>query len=177
MSTKRKKPRQLSSYVKHLWDIAQMFIKETGADPGCLDTNALAFWAYKKKHLEPQQRDVIKQLAREFSRAFRQQYIVDENGEPVRRVHAYRERRGDVQNTFWFMMEEATPQKMRLSAGARRRGALSDVMQIYRDLKYFNKNHNAGDPVGMSFNFDMDIAEKELPTEYPEEAPPEDKDD
>jgi len=85
--------------------------------------------------------------------------------------HAYVETRGDKQYRFWFRMEDGTPEKMRLSAMSRRNGSLMDVMQIVRDVNYFNKNHNPGDPIQLDFNYNKDIVERNMPPEYPDSPP------
>jgi hypothetical protein len=41
-----------------------------------------------------------------------------------------------------------------------------DILQLHRDLKYFNKHHNPGDPVQMDFNFNPDVEEHDLPPDY-----------
>jgi hypothetical protein len=80
---------------------------------------------------------------------------------------------GGKQLMFWFKMENATPEDMRLSAQARRRGTRADVFQIVRDVKYYNSHYNPGDPIQLDFNFNKDIEEQQFPTEYPD-APPAD---
>ncbi len=167
MNVKRKKPRKLSSYNKQLLHFIEAYEAETNENGE--DLRAVAFWAIQKGLWEPGITDVTKRLARELALACRQDYIADSNGEPVRRRHSYRDK--DRQLTFWFKIEDATPQKMRISAQERRNGALMDILQIDRDLNYYNENHNPGDPIQMSFNFDPDVEERHLPTDYPD-APP-----
>jgi hypothetical protein len=166
MSPKRKKPRSQSSYNRQVLAIIDRYIAETGdKNP---DYHTVAAWAYRLELIEPPPYSVVKQIARSMARASRDDYITDDNGEPVRRRMNFTEQRGDKQMAFWFKMEDATPEKMRLSAMRRRNGTLMDVLQLHRDIKYFNAKHNPGDPLLFDANFNPDIEEREQPPEYPE---------
>ena len=59
-------------------------------------------------------------------------------------------------------MSKATPNQIRQSAQTRRNGALQDVLQIYRDVNHYNKYHNPDEDIEQSFNFDLDIEERQL---------------
>ena len=104
----------------------------------------------------------------------REDYIEDEQGEPVRNRHAYKTDKGPEQKVMWFLMEEATPEKMRLSAGWRRRGLQAGCFQLDRDLNYFNKNYNPGEPLEVSYDFSQDVVERQEHGEY-DDTPPEDE--
>lgn len=172
MIPQRKKPRPLSVYNRQVL----RFIDEYEAIIGhpAEDLMAAAQWAYENGKWEARPRNPVKELARDMARASRQDYITDEQGEPVRRRHSYPVMKGDVQLVFWFKMENGTPEKMKLSLQGRRNGALADVLQADRDRRYFNAHYNPGDPIQMSWNFDLDIEEREYPDEYPE-GPEEDQ--
>src|SRR4051812_46441650 len=104
MIPKPKKPRHLSTYTKQLLGIVDQFIVETGdVEP---DLYQVAQWAHSNGLLDTPPIDVIRVMARALARACRQDYITDENGEPVRRRHAVRETIGDQQLTFWPRMED-----------------------------------------------------------------------
>lgn len=135
------------------------------------DLNAVAQWAYAQGKWKPRKRDPAKELARDLARASRQDYITDEQGEPVRRRHSYPVSRGEVQLMLWVKIENATPEKMKLSLQGRRNGALMDVLQADRDRQYYNKHYNPGDPIQISWNFDTDVEERQFPAEYPEQPP------
>lgn len=169
MNDKSKKPPVASSYTRQLLAVIDRYEADTGDKSG--DLHEVAAWAYRKDLVLPPQRDVVRQIARDMARASRQDYIQDDNGEPVRRRHNYRESRGGEQFTFWFRIEEATPQKMKLSVQRRRNGTLMDVMQLHRDITYYNKNYNPGDPLAFEANFTFDIEERSQPNEYPDEPP------
>jgi hypothetical protein len=167
----RKKPRKQSDYYRQLLKVVDEYTVETGIKMP--DLMEVAAWGFRNGKLAPPPQNVIRQIARMLSRACRQDYIPDENGEPVRRRHVVKETKGDQQLTFWFKIEDATPDQMRLSAALRRNGSLADMFQLDRDVCYYNKHFNPGDPIQLDFNFNPDIAERHLPTEY-DETPPAD---
>ncbi len=166
----RKRPRTKSTRVRELLATIDKYIEETGeTEP---DLHDIARHAYFNG-MEPMVPDPIKRLAREMALASRQDYITDENGEPVRRRHAFVIRRGEEQLTLWSKMEDITPERIKLSAARRRNGTLMDVLQLDRDLTYYNKNHNPGDPILFEANFTTDLQERRLPQHYADERPPE----
>jgi hypothetical protein len=136
----------------------------------------VAIWAHGKGLIQLPRVDPHRVLARTFARACQQDYIVDENGEPVRRRHAVKVVVGDEQLTFWPNMEDLSPAKMRASLGSRRKGSGEDILPIERDKRYFNKHYNPGDPLEMDYNYNIDVEEHFMPTDYPDAPPEEDND-
>jgi len=86
MSEKKKAGRALPAYTRQLLQIMDDYVSETGIHD--VDMSAVAAWGYSKGLLEPPRTDIIRTLARQLSRAARQDYVDDEDGEPVR-VRAY----------------------------------------------------------------------------------------
>jgi hypothetical protein len=168
-----KKPRKLSHYTKQLLSIVDQYSKATGdTEP---DLYEVARWAEANGLMDKPTIDPLRVMQKALVRACRQDYIEDENGEPVRRRHAVREQRGAKQMTFWPKMENMTPEKFRLSLQSRRNGMLQDGLQAERDRRYYNKHYNHGDPVEFDHNLSTDVEEHFMPTEYPD-APPDDYD-
>ena len=110
-------------------------------------------------------------MARNLARACQQDYVVDENGEPVRVRHPVRETVGDKQLTFWPNMEDIVPAKMRASLNSRRKGSGEDILQIERDRRYYNKKYNPGDAIEMDYDYNKDVEEHFMPTDYPDASP------
>lgn len=173
MSENRKKPPIRSSYTRQVLAVIDRYIEETGdKNP---DYHFVAAWADRLGLIEPPPYSIIKQIARAMARASRDDFITDDNGEPVRRRMNYMETRGESQLTFWFKMEDATPEKMKLSSMRRRNGTLMDVLQLDRDIRYFNTHHNPGDPLLFDANFNPDIEERQQPPDYPSGPPGDDQ--
>ncbi|MGN6369103.1 MAG: hypothetical protein ACTHN5_12650 [Phycisphaerae bacterium] len=160
MSTARKKSKRTESLLAAI----DRYEIETGDKSG--DLKSVARWAHRKGILTPRDRDPVKAIAHELRSACARDYITDEKGQPVRHRLAYIEQRGDKQMAFWFKMEDATPEKMRLNAAMRRNGTLQDVLQLHRDIRYFNNHHNPGDPIQLDLNFQRDVEEHDLPPDY-----------
>jgi hypothetical protein len=169
-----KKPRKLSPYSRQLLAIVDKYKAETGEQEPNLYKAAM--WAEEKGLIDLPIVDPHRVLARNLARACQQDYVVDENGEPVRRRHAVKIVIADEQTTLWPNMEHINPAKMRASLNRRRKGSGEDILQIERDRRYYNKKHNPGDPIEMDYNYNTDVEEHFMPTEYPD-APPEGKED
>jgi hypothetical protein len=174
-SKKKARGRSKSSYTKHLLQFIDQYIADTGIHN--IDMRLVAAWAIGKGLWHPQPEDKIKRLARDLSRAARQDYILDDDELPVRHIHAYKVKQGEVQLTFWVMMEEATPSQMRNSAQLRRNGFLSDAIQLDRDVRHYNKHYNPGDPIEVEYNLFPDVDENRHPGEYKDAPPPDDDDE
>ncbi|RIK84394.1 MAG: hypothetical protein DCC68_01570 [Planctomycetota bacterium] len=171
MATGRKRGTS-SARIKQILSLIDEYESETGDHSG--DLMLVAKWLWHEGKFRLPKYDPIKRIASYLASASRQDYFANENGEPVRRRHAYPvESAEGKQTTFaWFKIEDATPEKMRLSASARRNGTLGDILQLVRDVDYFNRHHNPGDPIEVPTDFTADVAEARFPTTYPD-APPE----
>lgn len=171
-----KKGREGTSYFNRMM---HRFVEEYKAATGrkTVDHMEVARWVIGKGDWEPPDVDPVKQLGRYISRAERQQYIEDDDKQPVRRMQSYKVKKDDRQLTFWVAMEDATREQIHLSAQQRRNGMIADGVQLDRDVRYFNKRHNKGEPVTVEFNLQPDIEESRLPTHYSEERPEEEADD
>jgi hypothetical protein len=177
MSTK-KKMRHPSAYTKQILALIDEYESETGDKSG--DLMRVARWLRDEDRMDPPKYDPVKALAKVLANASRQDYVADENGEPVRRRHCYvaSPASNDEQKVFsWFKIEEATPEKMKLSVNYRRNGTLLDILQLVRDVNFYNKNYNPGDAIPVDANFQPDVDELSLPAEYQDEPDSYDDDD
>jgi hypothetical protein len=148
------------------------WMAETGAE--VIDMMKVADWAIATGRWKTPPYDPRKACARELARAAREEYYIDPQGRNVRKKHCYTVKDPDGQHRWlWVDIVTAKPESMHKSLQARRRSALSDVVQLKNDLDSYNDNNGYGAELQMSFNFDEDLAELEHPTDYPE-APEED---
>lgn len=172
---KPKKMPKKSNYTMRVLALIDEYEAATGDTSG--DLMKIAAWLLDNKKFDPPTPNPVKAIARRLATASRQDYVPDENGEPVRRRHVYSIKSSGGQRCFsWFKIEEATPDKMRLSVQHRRTGTLLDILQLVRDVDYYNKHHNPGAPIPVDANFDADIVELRLPRDYSDEPPPEEAD-
>jgi hypothetical protein len=167
---KAKRKRTDSYYDRQLREIIHKFIGETGKT--AVDWDELIDWAEEKGHLTPKRVDPRKALKRALAKAAREDFTYDDDGEPVRWLHAYVIKNGEIQQTMWGPMDSISPENMRVSVSLRRRGYRSGIIQCDRDIRYFNKRHNPGDPIEFDWNFNPDVEENRMPSEYPD-VPPE----
>ena len=172
MSTKKKKKLRKSSPThRRLRELMDEYAEIKNATT--VNLCDVAEWALSTLRFIPPKADARKKLVQDLSAAAREDYIEDDNGEPVRRRHAYKTTTGNGQQTLWINIEDATPQVMKLCVSLRRRGIQNDVNQLSRDVAHHNKKHNPGDPIQPSFDFTEDVEETSESTEYID-APPED---
>lgn len=153
------------------------YIEETCAEE--VDMNEVARWAKSKGRLpEPKPYDPVKAFAHELSEAAREEYYTDPQSREVRKKHCYVIVEPDGQRRFhWVDIQTAKPEPMHKSLQARRRQALGDVVQLDTDRKSYNENNQFGATIEMSYNFDEDLLEGNMPKDYPEESPEDDDTD
>ncbi len=164
---KRKKCPKMSEATKEKLRLIDEYEKATGDKSGNLIL--VARWAHREGRIPLPTVDPIKLIAKGLANACRQDYLDTDMG-PVRHRHAYIPKGNPDQKMLfsWFKIEDATPEKMRLSAQGRRNGTLQDLLQLVRDLDYFNVKYNPGDPIMVDPDFTPDIEEMRMPPEYPE---------
>lgn len=134
-----------------------------------LDSRAAASWMISTGKWQPPFYDPVKALAKEVSKAAREETIIDPQGREVRKRHAYTYVDETGQKRWLFAdILTADPQKMALSLQHRRRAALGDIVQLNTDRESYNDNNPFGAQIQMSFNFDEDLEEMEHPGEYPD---------
>jgi hypothetical protein len=165
--------RNASNYTQHLQEFIRQFREEVGDRP--VTVREVAAWAIHHHLWQPPMRSAVDQLAKELSRAARCDYFTDPSGRRVRRMHA---RKMDVQlpsgewiqETFWDDITTALPEHLHKAFQQRRRIILSDCHQLKTDVDSYNENWNPGNPIQMSWDFEDDLAEIDLPTDYPESS-------
>jgi hypothetical protein len=141
------------------------------SDP--IDPDAVAGWAIENGIYKPEPVDPKQLLRRQIRGALRENYVEDPQG---RIVHSHQPemvevvtQEGKRWRSRWYKMFEMPPEKMRAAGQLRRRGTFYDVQQIFFDFASYNDNNVLGAYVDqLDFNFNKDIDEAAMPTEYPE---------
>jgi hypothetical protein len=167
MSANRKRRRKSDAYNK---DIERM-IAEYIASTGDKDWNRVkvAEWAIRNGKWEQHKGSAIKQLARDISRVAGKATFVNEDGDTVRKYHAWR--LGHDQPPLWSAMENITREHMTYSINARRDKLVDGAVKAIIDAEHFNKNHNSGDPILFQTDLTKDVREKREPGLY-DDVPP-----
>jgi len=162
--------------------LVEKFIEAHPKASNPVDPDAVAAWSlktglYKMPPIDPQQL-----LRRNIRTALRDDYIEDPQG---RDVHANQPEMVEVKTpdgirwrSRWYKIFEMPPDKMRAAGALRRRGAFRDVFQIHIDFDSYNDNNIFKAKVEqLDFNFNKDIKEATMPTDYPDEGPTLDDED
>jgi hypothetical protein len=167
---------------RHMMFLVERY-KETHPDDGAaVHPERVAEWAideglWKRPPMDP--REVLR---RQIRSALREEYIVDDQGREVRANHPFMEEvstpDGPKLRSTWYPIFDMPPQKMRAAFQMRRRAALADVVQLKLDFESYNDNNHFRavlDPP--DFNFNKDIEEMNMPTEWPTEAMEDEEDE
>jgi hypothetical protein len=136
----------------------------------------IARWAYRNKLWEPQEKNIVDQLARDLSRAMREEFYTDPQGRCVRTKHAARgvdDALSDEeveppkkQTMLWADIRTDSAEHIIKALQQRRMQIVGDCKQLKTDANSFNDNHPSGKKIQLVFNFEDDLAEMEQPTEY-----------
>lgn len=156
--------------------LVERYKKEHPEEGESISPHLIAPWAIRhglwfKEPLTPEE-----MLRRSIRRTLRDDYTNDPQGREVRKYHAVieevRTTDGVKRLSRWFDIIEAPPEHMRISLALRRKSALNDVMQLQLDFESYNENNKFSATLDeMDYNFNTDLQEGNLPTDYPEEAP------
>lgn len=140
----------------------------------------IARWAYRNKMWEPQEKNIVGQLARDISRAMREECYIDPQGRCVRTKHAARRIEDGLsddqaespltQKMLWHDIRTDDARHIIQSLQQRRMQIVDACKQLKTDADTFNDNHPSGEKVQLVFSFEDDLAEMDQPTEY---MPPE----
>lgn len=160
------------SLQKNLRSIVHEFMKVNGVTEVDLDT--VAQWAVKNRLYQRPALTLVKQCKRELAQALRTERIMDRQGREVRRMHPVRikDAQEDKQMVIWADIEYAKPNHMRVSFSQRRQGILDYCRQHKTDVESYNDNNTFSATLPLfDYNFNADLEEGDLPTEYPNERP------
>ena len=150
-------------------------------DPDYIEPHLVAEWACKKRMWDRPPVSPEERLRRELARHLCGEHTRDPQGSTVRKHHAViytiETPDGPKRRSRWYEINQAPVKHMQASLQLRRRAALADVVQLSFDFESYNENNIHGERLPeMDFDFNKDLEEIKLPTDYPSE-PPETDDD
>lgn len=103
-----------------------------------------------------------KKFVEEMADALSDVFITADDGSRVRLYYARKGKNKDGrQQVFWANMFDAPLEHLEEAIQQRRRGSLADCRQLKADVDYCNKKRFQDNPIQISFNFDLDLAEEE----------------
>ena len=153
--------------------LSEKYLEEHPGEGPEVKPHLIAPWAIRNglwKH-QPQTPEEI--LRRLLSRALRDDYIEDPQGREIRShhpiVHEVMTQDGLKRRSTWYPIFTTHGETIRQAFQLRRRAALADVSQLSLDFDSWNDNNVFDESlVQMDFDFNKDLEEMRLPTEYPE---------
>lgn len=102
-----------------------------------------------------------KKFVEEVGQALREEHFIADDGEPIRTYHANLRIVNGRQQWLWAHWEYLTREFFEEGVQLRRKQGYDVVKQINRDVNYLNRTRFADNPVQLSFNYDIDLAEDE----------------
>ena len=163
--------------------ILQLYHREhPDEDPNTVEPHLVARWAVENGHYRLPPLNPEERFRQELARYLKNEYVKDPQGRLVRLHHAVvypvQTAKGVKHRSRWCQIFEASAEHMRAALQLRRRAAVADVIQLDLDFESWNDNNRRGETLpAMDYNFNPDVEESKLPTEYLENGPEDDFDE
>ena len=156
---------------KQMIQIAEEYMQVHDVDE--IDPAEVAKWATSTGRYTPREFDPEKECKKDLTRALGAEHQIDPQGREVRSHVPIPIKSIDGQTHWdWVKIFKCSPDKFKLSQSVRRKGILADCRQHQVDSESYNDNNEHGAQVDLfDYNFNLDLEEERLPTEYPEESP------
>ncbi len=145
------------SYSKRMQRLFREY--EEQGNPMPADLNDVAEWALRTGKWAPAPELARRKLVEDLGRALREEYFTDEEGHRVRAKHPAVVKRGGSQYHLWQDARTASHTHMSAAFTGRRNGVIGDLMQLKRDVDWYNRFHEDRPSVQLVLNFENDIAE------------------
>lgn len=142
------KQQEMQKFIRHYRQISGV---------AAWDMHDVAKLAEKMGWKLPKPVSPLEMLAKEFSKAAREETRVDsKTGHPYRVNHAFTSDDGK-QMTLWVDIDEAPRKLMLKSAHSRREQVVGDLVQLTFDLDHWNRVNSADEPIVVPLDFNDDI--------------------
>ena len=166
----RRKPRTKKSFSQRMQDLAQEYMKLHNVDT--IELEEVANWACSTGRYQRRPISMERQCKQELADALRVQHYTDPQGREVRRMHPVRIKDAGLQMVIWADIITAKPSHMRLSLQQSRSGIAADCLAHSSIVDSFNENNRHGETLDLfDYDFNKDVEERKLPTDYPDEPP------
>lgn len=173
MALNRKRTSTRPTRKEYFQKAVHAYMQEFGVTE--VDPDEVAKWMCDTRKYEETPYSIVKRCKQELSRAMKDEMIVDPQGRDVRRMHCIRFRVAGETKSLWAPIYDAKPEHMRLSLQQRRRGIRGEVLQHHTDFTSYNDNNNSGAQLELfDYDFNKDVAEHSMPTDYPDDKPDDD---
>jgi len=149
--------------TQQLQAIVKRYGEEVRSDP--VSMKEVAAWAIQQRLWQPYPADFVSQCADELSRALREEYRIDKNGNKYRAKHAVRISSGGAQLTLWADIDTAPRSYLEKAFGQRRQQIVGDCYQLKMDVDYYNDSYAKEKPIQLVLDFTMGVLERQLGNE------------
>jgi len=147
------------SYNEKLQALVERYREDGNSWPAT--AREIAAWMIRNRLWEPSQEAVLARCADELSRALRDEYFTDRQGRRVRAKHAARLSSGPHQAVMWADMRTDAREFIDVAFSNRREQIVGDCRQLKTDVDSYDENWNPGEPIPLSLDMTLDIAELE----------------
>ncbi|MCB9847880.1 MAG: hypothetical protein H6814_05650 [Phycisphaeraceae bacterium] len=160
-----------TGYEEQMCMMFHRYQERLGDEP--VDLDDLYNWAESNEKWEPPRRSKRAMFKREMSRALSRERIITENGERVRRNHAFRVKKSDKQGyfRFWDDIIKMKPNHFKMSMQQRLLSIANRAILHDRDARYYNDHNEFGAQLEFDYNLNPHVENAKHPIEYPDERP------
>lgn len=151
--------------------LIEKYIAAFPHEPLPIDPRKVSQWAYNTGLWKPRETAPEEVLRRKLCRALRHSYMEDPQGREVRANFAAIEEvqtsEGSKRMSRFYPIFKAPPEVVRQALALDRRQALATVKQMTLDFDSYNQNNEFGITLPpLDLNFNRDIEEMSMPSQY-----------
>ena len=147
----------MSTYHETLQDVFHRF-EHALSRPGT--PREVVEWGLRTGVLELPRLDPVAALTHDMSKALREEYRTDAAGRRYRANHAVSSTSAGQQIWLWGDMETAPRDFMEKAFATRRRGIVSDCIQLRTDVDAYNAARRSARPIQTVLDFTQDVEEQ-----------------
>lgn len=137
-----------------------------------INMDKVAAWAIETGRYNRSPKTMQQRAKEEISKSLRAERHIDPQGRTVRTMHPIKVKIEGEQVPLWVWVDirTATRKQMRKAFSRQRQAIQRDVMGHKQNVDSFNDNNINGEQIPLfDYNFNKDVVEAELPTEYNED--------
>jgi hypothetical protein len=153
----------MATYTKQMQKIVQEY--RLSEQPWPAAAKDIADWAIMTGRWEMPAAAIRRRCADDIAAAMREEYYTDAKNRRVRLLHPAPLFNKGERSIVWDDIRTAKRPHMELSFQFRRQGIVGDCRQFKVDADSYNDAHPDEEPIQISFNFTMDLAELEAAEE------------
>lgn len=166
------KARRRRRYQKFMQGLVHEYMRNFKVEQ--VDLQEVAQWAVATGRWDEPPVDPVKRCKHDMARALAVEYTTDPQGREVRSMVAVPIVGSDNGQMLWEWAPifSARPEHFKISQQMGRNAILADCRQHRLNGLSYNDNNKHGAVVDLfDYNFNPDLEEGDMPTEYPEEPP------